>query len=99
MKKWNSKYVQPGLTAEVAWRAIQVAWSFPLPVILLAPFTLRAALRNIAGAVGQHITLRIAEDNNHSQTEARMRLHYAWPNNLSIGDNTDATKAKLCDFE
>lgn len=93
MKKWNSKYVQPGLTAEVAWRAIQVAWSFPLPVILLAPFTLRAALRNIAGAVGQHITLRIAEDNNHSQTEARMRRHYAWPNDLSIGDNTDATKA------
>ena len=99
MKKWSSKYVQPSLTAELTWRATQVAWSFPLPVISLAPFILRAALVNIAEAVSQHITLHIAEDNNRSQTGARMRLHYAWPHDLSIGDNTDTTKAKLCDFE
>ena len=98
MKKWSSKYVQPGLTAELTWRAIQIARSFPLPVISLAPYTLRAALVNIAKAVNQHIALRIAEDNSRSQTGVRMRLHYAWPNDLSIGDNTDATKARSCDF-
>jgi len=93
MKKWSSKYVQPSLAAELTWRAIQVAWSFPLPVISLALYTLRAALINIAEAANQHITLRIAEDNDRSQTGARMWLHYAWPHDLSIGDNTDATKA------
>ena len=39
---------------------IQIAWLLPLPVISLAPFTVRAALVHIARMVSQDIILHIA---------------------------------------